>query len=153
MIPSQSQSGSTNLVPSEENPCADMVEHFQFYNKGDNYDQSLPPSEQCPMEFFQSQNSSQLKTDDYNVVLQGARFLARHVLPYIHTIASNALKMEINQFEKLFEKIPQLYSLRSNHYWELNGMCDRIRIKSIYILQTSSSIDYVLIIYDVCTLN
>ena len=124
---SQSQSGSTNLAPNAETPCPDMVEHFQFYNKGNHYDQSLPPSEQCPMEFFQSQNSSQhvqLKSDDYNVVLQGARFLARYVLPYIHTIASNTLKMEINQFEKLFETIPQMYSLRSNHYWELNGMCD-----------------------------
>ena len=109
-----------------------MVEHFQFYNNGNNYDESLPISDDCPMEFFQSPplqydcdsddiiNGHELQNQ--NVILQGARFLSRYVLPHIHTIAANALQLKENEFEKLFTKIPQLYSLRLNHYLELNGM-------------------------------
>lgn len=62
------------------------------------------------------------KSDNANVMLQGSRFLTRYVLPSIHTIAANALKLETNEFEQLLKASPQICSLRLNYYLRLNGM-------------------------------
>ena len=116
-----------------------MVEHFRIWNKGDNYDKILPTSDQCPVEFFSfydynynyNHNSDDIsnfnidsddKSDSANVMLQGTRFLSRFVLPSIHLIAANVLKLETNEFEQLFQASPQVSSLRLNYYLRLNGM-------------------------------
>ena len=116
-----------------------MVEHFRLWNNGDHYDKSLPISSQCPIEFFSFYNNDSYsldinttynsstsnvetkKSDNTNVILQGSRFLARYILPSIHNIAANALKLTTNEFDKLFQAAPQICSLRLNYYLPLNG--------------------------------